>query len=108
VVDKQKNQEITLDAATLERFVGFYLFNDDQVLTVTRDNSHLVTRLTGQLSLPIYPRGNTEFFGKLINVEYSFIIGTEGQATSLVLRQSGRDFSMHRIDATTAQESKAD
>lgn len=103
-VSQELQQEIALDAMTLDRLVGFYQFNDDQVLTVTRDANHLVTQLIGQPPVPIYPRGDTKFFGKLVDVEYTFVIGTGGQATSLVLRQGGHEFPMSRVDAATAQE----
>jgi hypothetical protein len=97
-------QEVAVNAATLDGYVGFYRLDDDAVLAVTRNENHLVTRLTGQRQVPIYAQSNTEFFAKLVNARFIFIMGVKGQAASLVLHQHGQDHPMTRIDATTAQK----
>ena len=101
---KPAGQEIAVNVATLDGYVGFYRLDDDAVLAVTRDEDHLVTRLTGQRQVPIYAQSNTEFFAKLVNARFIFIMGVKGQAASLVLHQHGQDHPMTRIDATTAQK----
>jgi Domain of unknown function (DUF3471)/Glyoxalase superfamily protein len=101
---KPSRQEIAVDAAVLDAYVGFYQLSDSAVLTVTRDDKHLVTRLTGQRALPIYPESNTEFFAKIVDAQFSFITDVKGQATSLVLHQGGGHHPMKRIDAAAAQE----
>jgi hypothetical protein len=101
---KPAGQEIAVNVATLDGYVGFYQLGDDAVLAVTRDEDHLVTRLTGQRQVPIYAQSKTEFFAKLVNARFIFIMGAKGQAASLVLRQHGQDHPMKRIDGTTAQE----
>src|SRR3984885_5033733 len=58
---KPARQEIAVDAAILDAYVGFYLLNDNAVFTVTRDDKHLVTRLTGQRSVPITRRARPSF-----------------------------------------------
>jgi hypothetical protein len=97
-------QKIALDTAILDDYVGFYQFNDSAVFTVTREADHLLTRLTGQRDVPIYPQGPTEFFSDVVHAQITFVPGEGGPATSLILHQGGVDFHMQRIDAATAQQ----
>jgi len=97
-------QEIAIDAVILDRYVGFYQLNDDAVFTVTRGENHLVTRLSGQRSVPIYGQSDTEFFARRVNAQINFITDARGQAVSLILHQGGREHPMNRIDAATAQK----
>ncbi len=102
---KSARQEVAVDAAMLDLYVGFYQLNDSAVYTVTRDENHLITRLTGQGSVPFYAQSDTEFFAKVIDAQISFIPGAERQAaTSLILHQGGGNIPMLRIDGATAQE----
>lgn len=102
--DKPVRREIAVSAAILDGYVGFYRLSDHAVMTVTRNENELVTRLTGQRTVPIYPQSNTEFFAKIVDAQISFIADTGGQAESLVLHQNGRNVPMKRIDATMAQQ----
>jgi hypothetical protein len=101
---KPVRHEIAVDTAMLDAYAGFYQLSDNAVLTVTRDENHLVTRLTGQRSMPIYAESNGEFFAKAVDAQISFITDGKGPATSLVLHQGGGNHSMTRIDAATAQK----
>jgi Domain of unknown function (DUF3471)/Glyoxalase superfamily protein len=100
---KPARQEIAVDAAVLDGYVGFYQLADSAVLTVTRDDKHLVMRLTGQRALPIYAESKTEFFARIVDAQISFVTDVKGQATSLVLHQGGGHHPMKRIDAAAAQ-----
>jgi hypothetical protein len=101
---KPVREEVAVDAAILDSYVGFYQLHEDAVFTVTRDGHHLVTQLTGQQTVPIYPESNTAFFAKVVDAQISFITDAKGQATTLVLHQNGTDHQMPRIDAATARE----
>lgn len=101
---KPLHQEIAVDAAILDGYVGFYQLGDNAVVTVTRDGKQLAAQVTGQPAYLIYPQGNTEFFFKVVDAQINFITDAKGQATSLILHQGGGNFLMKRIDATTAQQ----
>jgi Glyoxalase superfamily protein/Domain of unknown function (DUF3471) len=101
---KPAPQEVTVDAAILDSYVGFYQLNDSAVFTVTRRENHLITRLTGQGEVPIYARSNTGFFAKIVDAQISFIPDAKGQTGSLILHQGGANIPMQRIDGATAQE----
>jgi bla regulator protein blaR1 len=97
-------QEVSVDAATLDGYAGFYKFTDNAVLTVTRDGNQLLIRLTGQQTVPVYAEDKTDFFAKAVNAQITFITDAKGEATSLVLHQAGHDIPMQRVDAATAQQ----
>ncbi len=99
---KAAREKISVDAAILDSFAGFYQLNDDAVLMVTREENHLVARLTGQVSVPFYAESSTEFFAKVVAAKLRFITDAKGEATALVLHQRGVDHTMKRIDAATA------
>jgi Glyoxalase superfamily protein/Domain of unknown function (DUF3471) len=96
-------QEVAVDAATLDGYVGFYRPDHEAVFTVTREGNRLITRLTGQRSLPIFAESDTEFFARAVDAQISFVGDAKGYATSLVLHQNGKDYPMQRIDTATAQ-----
>ena len=100
---KSARAEIAVNAAILDGYAGFYQLNDHAVLTMTRDGSHLVTRLTGQGEVSFYAESNTEFFAKAVDAQISFVPGTNGQAISLTLHQGGGNIPMARIDGAAAQ-----
>ncbi len=97
-------EEVAIDVAILDGYVGFYQLDDGVVFTVTRDQKHLVTRMPGQRSVPIYARTATDFFARMIDAQISFVTDAQGRATSLVLHQRGGHHPMQRIDAVAAQE----
>ena len=75
--------------------------NDHAVLKIAHNGQQLNAQLTGQPSVPIFARSNTEFSYK--DKSISFITEPDGQTTSLILHQYGIDMPMKRVDAATAQ-----
>ncbi|MEH2527989.1 MULTISPECIES: M56 family metallopeptidase [unclassified Bradyrhizobium] len=98
---KSASQEIATDSRIRDGHVGFYQLNDNAMLTITRNGQQLNARLTGQPSVPIFARSDTEFSYK--DKSISFITEPDGQTTSLILHQHGINMPMKRIDAATAQ-----
>jgi hypothetical protein len=96
-------QKVALDTAILDDCAGFYQLEDSAVFTVTREGDHLLTRLTGQGSMPVYPQSPTEFFADVIDAQITFVVGERGPAKSLILHQRGVSLELPRIDAATAQ-----
>ena len=79
---KPVRQEIALDAAILDRYVGFYQLNEHAVLAVTRDGTQLSAKLTGQRAIAIYPESDTEFFYKAVDAQISFIADAKLRAAA--------------------------
>jgi bla regulator protein blaR1 len=98
---KSASQEHAADTGLLDSHIGFYQLNDNTVLAVTRTGRQLNAQVTGQPSVPMFARSNTEFSYK--DKSISFITGHDGRTTSLILHQYGMNLPMTRIDATVAQ-----
>ena len=98
---KSASQESAADTRTVDGHVGFYRLNDNVVLAITRNGRQLNAQFTGQPSVPIFARSNTEFSYK--DKSISFVTEADGQTTSLILHQHGMNMPMKRIDAATAQ-----
>jgi bla regulator protein BlaR1 len=97
-------QEITVDSAILERYVGTYKLSDAAVMKITRAGTQLSTQLTGQQTVPIFASSQTRFFPKVVKAEIEFIAEGTAPASALVLYQNGQTMRMPRIDASTAQQ----
>jgi hypothetical protein len=97
-------QKIAVDAAILDGYAGFYQLSENAVFTVTREDDHLLTRLTGQPGVPVYAQSPTEFFADAVEAQITFVQDERGRTTSLILHQAGASYPMPRIDAATAQQ----
>nr|WP_234826920.1 DUF3471 domain-containing protein [Rhodopseudomonas palustris] len=101
--DRSEPQEIRLDPEILDRYVGLYELADHGVMTISREDGRLVSRLTGQPAVPLFAESRTKFFARIVNAQISFVTDAAGAAQSLVLHQNGLDVPMPRIDADAAR-----
>ncbi len=81
-----ERKEITLPAATLQKYPGAYALGPKAVMTITLEGDGLMGQLTGQGKLPIFPQSETLFFLKAVDAQIEF--AADGSA--LVLHQNGR------------------
>jgi len=96
--------EHTMDVQTLDTYVGYYELSASFVLTVTREDSQLFVRGTGQPKGAVYPKSAVEFFSKLADAHFTFQTDSQGKVTALVVHQNERDLRAPRIEATTARQ----
>jgi serine-type D-Ala-D-Ala carboxypeptidase/endopeptidase len=92
-------KEVTLDAKTLENYVGEYQLAPSFVLTITHEGDGLFAQATGQGKLPIFAEGPREFFYKAVDAQITFETDATGRAVSLTLRQNGATIPGKRIKA---------
>lgn len=97
-------KEISLSASELEQFTGYYKLSETAVMTISRNGNQLLSQLTGQQVIEIYPESATKFFVKVVNAQLSFILGEQGDVTALVLHQHGVNMHAPRIDAAEAEQ----
>jgi hypothetical protein len=102
--NKAERQEIHLDVAILDHYVGFYRLSDRAVMTISRDGGQLLSCLTGQRNVSLYGESITKFFAKNVDVQISFIADKSKKAQVLILHQHGHDVSMRRIDVAEAKQ----
>jgi Glyoxalase superfamily protein len=97
-----KPEEVVLDGAVLDRYVGTYQFHR-AVATVTRSESHLLVGMTRHRGFAYHATSDTEFFTKDHDARLNFKLGPDGVANVLVFKQGGADHILPRIDTAAAQ-----
>jgi len=97
------DEQLTSDAATLDRYVGYYLRNPALgVSTITRKDSKLVLEPIGQPALELEQTGETEFFLSKFDLVLCFEQIEESAAKRLVIWQRGTALQLQRIEAQIA------
>jgi hypothetical protein len=91
-------KEIALDPKTFDAYLGRYELRPGLVMTMTRDDQHLYTQLTGQPRFEVFAYGPREFFLKAVDAQLTFEVGADGRATTAILHQNGRDIRAARIE----------
>jgi hypothetical protein len=89
---------VAANAKLFDHFVGRYELAPNFVMTVTREGEQLFVQLTGQPKFEIFPKGDREFFLKVVEARITFEPDVDGRAPALVLHQNGRDMPAKRIE----------
>jgi len=95
-------KSVPLDAKVLEKYVGRYQVPPSRVFTVTVEDGHLVTQMTGQGPVPVLASGQHDFFVKDVDIRLTFQTDAAGKVTGVVLHQGG-DRLFPRIAEATAE-----
>ncbi|MDQ6779874.1 MAG: serine hydrolase [Candidatus Eremiobacteraeota bacterium] len=82
---------VSLDAATLDQYVGTYIIGPSAGFVIRRDGSALMAQLTGQPFFEIYASAKDHFFYKVVEAQLEFTRDANGRVTGLILHQNGRD-----------------
>jgi len=97
------HKEITLDSQTLQRYVGAYEVDGDD-LVITLDNNQLYVSVSGQPAFPIFPESKTMFFLKVEQAQLEFTKDdAQGRPTEIILHQRGQNISGKRLDDAQAK-----
>jgi CubicO group peptidase (beta-lactamase class C family) len=83
--------EAKVDPKVFDAYVGEYQLAPDFSITVTLEDSHLMTQATGQSKVEIYPESETKFFLKVVDAQITFMRDEKGNVTQLILHQGGMD-----------------
>lgn len=91
--------KVVVDEATLKNYVGSYPLAASPlfVLTVTAEEGKLMVQATGQEKLPVFPQSPTEFVYRVVDARITFVIGSDGKPTKLILHQNGLDLDAPRL-----------
>jgi hypothetical protein len=96
----KQHKEVAVDPKLFDDYVGGYQLAPGFVLTVTRENDHLFVQATGQQKLQLFPEGPRDYFLKPVDAQITFVTGSDGRATELILHQGGMDQHAKRLDHT--------
>ena len=98
------DEQVTPVAATLDRYVGYYLRNRAPgVSTITRRNTKLILEPIGQPALELEQTGEADFALPKFDLVLCFEQIEEGAAQRLVIWQRGTALRLERTNAETAK-----
>ena len=96
VVLTSERQEIEVDADVLADYVGIYRLSPQARMTITLEDGQLVSQVSGQGKVPIFPESETRFFVRIVDAQIDFARDSTGAVSHLVLHQGGRDVTAPR------------
>jgi CubicO group peptidase (beta-lactamase class C family) len=88
---------LSLDAAVLDEFVGYFAFTPAIRLHVTRDGGVLRAQLTGQEAVPIFAEAKDQFFYKGVDAQLTFSRDADGKVAQVMLHQNDRDQTARKL-----------
>jgi CubicO group peptidase (beta-lactamase class C family) len=89
--------DTSVTVAALDAVVGRYDYRS-AVLTVTRDGIRVFAQVSGEPSVEIFPKSQTQFFWKRRNEQLTFVKNAQGVVTKAVLHQDGGALDAPRLD----------
>jgi hypothetical protein len=93
---------ITMDSASIDRFVGAYQLFPSTIWWITRDGSHFLARFTGGTTVEYFPESATKFFSTEGPAQLSFESDTDGHVTAMIRHHLGIERRAPRISAAAA------
>jgi serine-type D-Ala-D-Ala carboxypeptidase/endopeptidase len=91
------HREKSVDHGIYKNYVGQYQLAPGAIFTVTLDGDHLMTQLTGQQAIEVFPESERDFFLKVTDAQITFESDGKGPATAVVLHQNGRNTRAARL-----------
>jgi hypothetical protein len=101
--ERAPHAEVAINPQLLDGYVGAYQLTPRLVFTITRDGNKLFARLTGQQTYEVHPYSDRDFFYTIVAAQISFVAGADGNASAVILHQSGQDRTAERVDPGLAQ-----
>jgi len=95
--------EVPVAREILARYVGTYQLAPQVSLMMTLDGSQLMTQLSGQPKLPVFPQSETLFFLKVVDAQLEFVKDEKGAVSAAILHQNGRDQKAPRVSDTVLE-----
>jgi CubicO group peptidase (beta-lactamase class C family) len=90
-------EEITIDPATLDRYVGRYALAPTFIITITKKEYELWSAATGQPEVQIFPESEARWFLKVVDAQLTFDFGPDGVVKGLTLHQGGRNMPAPKV-----------
>ena len=91
-----RRKEVEVDAATLQKYVGFYELTPQFGLDVTLADARLYVQATGQPKAAVFAESPKKFFYKIVDAQITFHTNDHGRVDELTLHQFGRDMKAKR------------
>jgi CubicO group peptidase (beta-lactamase class C family) len=91
------HKEVALTQTQLDRLTGRYRIKEDAILTITREEGHLLVTEPGQSPERLYPEAELSFFSKVSNDVVTFELGTNGEVDQLTVYTRGQKIPLKRV-----------
>ena len=85
----QPQQTVKVGSVVLDRYVGEYELQPGFTITISRKGEQLMAQATGQEAIELSAESETKFNAKIAGIAMTFVTGTDGVATELILHQGG-------------------
>jgi len=86
-----------VDPKIFDAYVGRYEIEPKVIATFTREGDRLMTQITGQPKLEVFPESETVFFLKVVDATITFVKDEKGHVSHIVIHQGGRDTKAKRL-----------
>jgi hypothetical protein len=87
---------ITLPRETLASYVGHYELKPGIDLAISLEGDQLMSQLTGQARVAIFPETETRFFLKVVDAQLEFFKDADGAVTHVMLHQGAQNIKGSR------------
>lgn len=87
---------IALPRETLATYVGRYELKPGIDLSISLEGGQLMSQLTGQAKVAIFPEAQTRFFLKVVDAQLEFFKDADGAVTHVMLRQGAQNIKGSR------------
>lgn len=92
-----EKKAISLDSKILDRYAGVYQVGP-MTVTVTNEDGHLMVQPKGQAKLEAFASSETDFFLKPVDAAFTFVLGEDGKAKEIQLKQGGGAMAGKRVN----------
>lgn len=93
----KQNMTVKVDTDLYDKYLGKYEYPGGAVMTVTRDGDHLMAKISGQATYELFPKGDHQFFWKVVDAEVRFVLDDKGLVTHGMHKQGGMEMKVPRL-----------
>jgi len=93
-----EHTQVAVDTALFDAYVGDYQLTPSIRITIRRVGDSLFAKATGQGMIQIFPESDRDYFAKDVDLQITFVAGSGGRASELILHQGGRDTRAKRVE----------
>jgi tetratricopeptide (TPR) repeat protein len=92
-----ERREAKVDPKLYDAYAGDYELAPNFIMTITSQEGRLMSQITGQPKVELFPSSETEFFLKVVDAQVTFVKDAQGQVKGLVVHQGGRDHEAKKV-----------
>jgi len=88
---------ISLPPEIFDRYCGDYEFAPNLFLRLSREGNRYFSQVPGQRRMEILAASETNFFGRLVEAELTFVLDAKGKVVEVVLKQGGKELRGKKV-----------